>query len=153
MQVTHTFVQTNIAPPARVFPLLCPVREADWLDGWQYEMIHSRSGLIEQGCVFTTPRHGDHPTTWYTVVHDPATCDLQFVRITPGEMVVHIVISLEAHGAAQTRCHIAYTYTPLNSSQVAYVHEDLPEDFRQSMQWWEKALNHYLIHGTMLQKS
>ncbi|MDX1479722.1 MAG: hypothetical protein R3301_18545 [Saprospiraceae bacterium] len=153
MQVTHTCTQINDAPPPEVFPLLCPVREADWLEDWQYEMIHSESGIVEQGCVFTTPHHGTHPTTWYTVLHDPAQWQVQFVRVTPGEMVVHIAVHLEAFGTNQTRAHIAYTYTPLNDAQTSYVHHQLPEDFRNSMTWWETALNHYLQTGTMLRKS
>src|SRR2546427_13050450 len=38
-RVTHEYTQTNDAPPEIVFPLLCPVREADWVPGWQYKMI------------------------------------------------------------------------------------------------------------------
>ena len=30
-RATRTFIQKLVAGPERVFPLLCPVREADWL--------------------------------------------------------------------------------------------------------------------------
>ena len=30
-RVRLEYTQTNDAPPNRVFPLLCPVREAEWL--------------------------------------------------------------------------------------------------------------------------
>ena len=30
-RVTREYIQTNCAPPERVFPLLCPVREAEWV--------------------------------------------------------------------------------------------------------------------------
>ena len=46
------------AAPARVFPLLCPVREAEWLPGWHAEVLHSASGLAELGCVFRTRDEG-----------------------------------------------------------------------------------------------
>src|SRR2546427_12204443 len=61
-RVTHEYTQTNDAPPEIVFPMLCPVREADWVPGWQYKMIYSKSGMAEAGCVFTTPNgwHGDY---------------------------------------------------------------------------------------------
>ena len=52
VQKTLTFKQLNNAEPEKVFPLLCPVREKDWLDGWNYKMIYSKSGLIEKNCVF-----------------------------------------------------------------------------------------------------
>lgn len=55
-RITRHYTQRIEAPPARVFPLLCPVREADWLEGWGeiVEMVHSDSGLAEDGCVFLT---------------------------------------------------------------------------------------------------
>lgn len=53
-----SYRQTIDAPPETVFPLLCPVREAEWLDGWEYEMIYSMSGLIEKGAAFSTANPG-----------------------------------------------------------------------------------------------
>ena len=54
-RVVHEFTQTNPATPEKVFPLLCLVREDDWLPGWKYRLIYSDSGVAELGCVFTTP--------------------------------------------------------------------------------------------------
>ena len=53
-RVTHEYIQTNAASPERVFPLLCPVREADWIPGWRYKLIYSESGVAELGCIFAT---------------------------------------------------------------------------------------------------
>ena len=53
-RATRTFVQKLVAPPERVFPLLCPVREADWLDGWDPLAVYTDSGIAEPGCVFIT---------------------------------------------------------------------------------------------------
>jgi hypothetical protein len=47
-------VQHLNAPPEEVFPLLCPVREHEWLEGWQCEMIHTASGIAEKDCIFST---------------------------------------------------------------------------------------------------
>jgi hypothetical protein len=46
--------QTIQATPDQVFPLLCPVREKEWLENWQYQMLYSESGLAETGAVFAT---------------------------------------------------------------------------------------------------
>jgi hypothetical protein len=40
-RIAYEYTQTNPATPDKVFPLLCPVREADWLPGWQYRLIYS----------------------------------------------------------------------------------------------------------------
>ena len=58
IQKTFEFTRENTGSIDEVFPLLCPVRERDWLDGWEFRMIHSSSGLIEKDCVFATPHHG-----------------------------------------------------------------------------------------------
>jgi len=55
VRVTRTFTQHLVAEPSRVFPLLCPVREADWLEGWDPLLIVSESGIAEPDCVFVTP--------------------------------------------------------------------------------------------------
>jgi hypothetical protein len=52
--VTRTFTQQLVAEPSKVFPLLCPVREADWLDGWDPLVVFSQSGVAEPDCVFLT---------------------------------------------------------------------------------------------------
>ena len=59
-----SYSQINHAPPEVVFPLLCPVRERDWLDGWTYDMIHSNSGLVEMDYVFATPGNEIGRTIW-----------------------------------------------------------------------------------------
>jgi hypothetical protein len=58
----HQHIQTNDAPPETVFPLLCPVREAEWVPEWKFKTIYSQSGVAEDGCVFLTP-NGAGPET------------------------------------------------------------------------------------------
>ena len=152
MQRTLTFTQRNVAPPDRVFPLLCPVREAEWLDGWAYKMVHSNSGLIELNCVFLTPHHGAHPTVWQVTEYDPASFQIEFIRVTPGEVIVQIQIQLTPAGEDHTHTHIAYRYTPLSEQYARYVEQELPQAFDRDMQWWEKAINHYLKTGHKLMR-
>lgn len=152
-QKTFTYIQLNKGPIKAVFPLLCPVREADWLDGWSYKMIHSKSGVIEQDCVFTTPHHGELETVWQVTLYDPEQYRIEFLRVTPQENVVRINIQLEPKSAEETYAHIRYQYTALNEEQNEFIEKNLETSFQSSMQWWEKALNHYLQTGTMLKRN
>jgi hypothetical protein len=52
--VTRTFTQQLVAKPSKVFPLLCPVREADWIDNWDPLVVFSESGAAEPDWVFLT---------------------------------------------------------------------------------------------------
>ena len=80
VRVSHEYTQTNEAPPDKVFPLLCPVREADWVPGWKYNLIYSESGVAEDGCVFSTPNDGGPDTTWMVTRYDPRRTP----SLTPG---------------------------------------------------------------------
>ncbi len=54
-RVRHGYRQAINATPDTVFPLLCPVREMDWLAGWRPHWVLSASGVAERHCVFQTP--------------------------------------------------------------------------------------------------
>src|SRR6185312_15911284 len=53
-RVSRTYTQQLIGSPASVFPLLCPVREADWIQGWDPLLVVSESGVAEPDCAFVT---------------------------------------------------------------------------------------------------
>lgn len=38
----------------KVFPLLCPVNEYEWFNGWKCTMVYSESGVAENNCIFYT---------------------------------------------------------------------------------------------------
>lgn len=151
-QKTFCYIQVNKGSVNDVFPLLCPVREKDWLDGWNYRMIHSKSGFIEKDCVFTTPHHGEHETVWYVPLYDPLDYKIEFLRVTPGENVVRINIDLEEIAEKVTNVHIHYQYTALNEEANLYIENQLKDDFCEFMEWWEKSINHYLETGEKLLK-
>jgi len=152
IQASKTYKQINNAKPEVVFPLLCPVREKDWIDGWDYKMIFSKSGLIEKGCVFSTPHHGNEETIWYVTEHDTVNYKLEFVRVTPNEETVKINIHLEDNGNGTTSSNITYQYTALNESKNSWIKEKLDSEFKENMIWWEKAINYYIIKGEKLMK-
>ncbi len=152
IQKTLTYHQYYQYEVEKVFPLLCPVREKDWLDGWEYKMIHSHSGLIERDCVFTTPHHGVQETVWHVTQYDPQRHVIEFVRVTPGETVVRININASVFENAGTKLDISYQFTSLSVEQNKFANEELENDFIASMKWWERALNHYMETGEMLNK-
>jgi hypothetical protein len=152
LRISRSCTQINVATPAKVFQLLCPVREKDWIDGWEYTMVYSVSGYAEPGCIFTTPAPGGKLTTWYVTRYDPAIWAIEFVRMVPGEMVVTIRIDLFPNNDISTLTDIVYEYTSLNEEASRWLREDLDESFNQNMDYWEKAINHYLLTGTMLKK-
>lgn len=151
-RIIKTRRQVNLATPDKVFPLLCPVLEKEWIDGWEYEMIYSVSGVAEKGCVFQTPSPGNVKTTWYTTRHEPEQFIVEFVRITPEEMTVRIYIRLTDNNNGTTTADITYEYTPLSETGNDWIEKESETVFNANMAYWEKAINHYLQTGTKLLK-
>jgi hypothetical protein len=143
-RVAHEFTQTNDAPPGKVFPLLCPVREAEWVPGWQYRLIYSQSGFAEEGCVFTTPNDDGSETTWMVTDYDPARFHIAFSWVHPGMMTAQISIVLAAKREDQTSAHIRYTYTGLSPEGNQKIESYDRNWFEQKMLGWEAAINYHL---------
>lgn len=152
IQKTFSYKQINEGNIEAVFPLLCPVREKDWLDGWKYKMIHSKSGLIEKDCVFTTPYKKEKKTVWQVTQYCKENKIIEFLRVTPNENVVRINIKLTEKSENQTFVDIEYKHTALNEKQNNFIENKLNKGFNNAMIWWEKAINHYLKTGKMLKK-
>ena len=150
---TFIYTQTNTANIKEVFPLLCPVREKEWLDGWEYALVHSVSGHIEQDCVFTTPNPNGPGAVWFVTRHSREMFFVEFLKVTPGECVARINIHLEPVDEKQTLSHISYSYTALNDEQARLLEFGMEQRFLSAMRWWEQAINHYLSEGKILRRS
>ena len=149
-RVTHEYTQTNDAPPERVFPLLCPVREADWVPGWKYHLIYSESGIAEDGCVFSTPNDAGPDTVWMVTHYDPARLKIAYAWVEPGMIATQLRISLAPAPSGKTAARIRYFYTGLSPAGNAVLDRYTTEWFQSKMQSWEKAINYFLRNGSLI---
>jgi hypothetical protein len=151
-RVTHQYTQNNVAPPEKVFPLLCPVREADWVPGWRYRLIYSESGVAECGCIFITPNEDGTEITWVVTDYDPASFRIAFVWVNPGSVAAQISISLSrrAEVLGHTSALIRYIYTGLSTAGNLDIERYDQAWFQRKMQSWEAAINHYLQTGKQI---
>lgn len=147
-RVSHSYTQKLDAVPTKVFPLLCPVREADWLDGWDPVWVASDSGVAERDCVFVTAA-GSAEAVWYITRHEPDGAFVEMIKITPGVTATRLEIQLAAT-AAGTDATITYTHTSLGPQGDRFVDSQTADAYAQFMQSWEHRLNHYLRHGKVL---
>lgn len=152
-RVTRSYIQTINAKPSEVHALICPVREAEWLDGWDYELIFSQSGLAEAGCVFISRGEGEKDTIWMITKRDDQNFETEFARITPESRVASLTIRIEDGGNHTSRMHIAYTFTALTGEGNRFIENFTEQNFVQDMKFWEATLNHYLETGRPLPRS
>jgi hypothetical protein len=151
--IYREYTQHIQARPEQVFPLLCPVREGEWLEGWaqQCEIIHSLSGRAEEGCVFRT-RAADGPETiWQITRHDQAEKVVEFARVTAGVAATRLTIRVEPAPAGASFVHVRYLHTPLSRAGAELLEAANSEAaFRRNMTWWEDSMNHWLRTGEQL---
>lgn len=147
-RVTRTYSQQLVADPPTVFPLLCPVREADWIDGWDPLAVFSRSGVAEPGCVFITEASPSN-AIWYITRHEPSNGFVEMIKITPDVTVCKLTIQLHAVQSG-SEATITYSHTSLGPEGDDFVASFTEEYYRKFMQDWEARINHYLATGNIL---
>ena len=150
--ITRSYEQTINADPSRVFDLLCPVREAEWLDGWDYTLLHSQSGLAEEGCVFLSHQKGEKDTIWMITRRDVDNRKIEFIRATPASRIAHLTIGVHPKAANLSTVKITYVITALCEAGNQFLEAFTREKFEDSMKFWEKSLNYYLDTGRKLKR-
>lgn len=142
-RLRHSYTQILIKSPDQVFPLLCPIRELEWAEGWNPSLVVSNSGVVEKDCVFITPGDSED-TIWVVTRHDAEQLELEMLMVTPGRTVGKLEISLLDLGGNKTAAEVAYTHTSLGPEGDEYMGGLTEEWYLQFMQDWETQLNHFL---------
>ena len=139
------------ATPDRIFPLLCPTREYEWIPVWECFLVYSESGYAEEGCVFTTdrPEDGDKDV-WVISRHEPNKY-IQFVR-TNSLRTIKYDIRLKDNNDGTTFVSWEQQITALNEDGNCFVSEMKESDFISMVSMLEKLANYYLETGTMLRQ-
>jgi hypothetical protein len=147
-RATRTYIQRLAAEPERVFPLLCPVREADWIDGWDPPLVVSSSGVAERDCVFIT-RDGSDEAVWYITRHEPEAGFVEMLKITPGLTACRLTVRVRPVPEG-SEADVTYTHTSLGPEGDRFVEGFTEAFYREFMEEWESRMNHYLAQGTAL---
>jgi len=142
-RLTREYRQNLNATHERVFPLLCPEREKQWLPGWDARWIHSESGFAEPRAVFATRHAGAAETIWLVAEHRPAH-RVHLVRWHPDRMVVDIELDLSSPQPNHTWLDVRYTYTATSRAGCTEIEAKTAEQWHAQMKSWEQHLNAWL---------
>lgn len=143
VRVTRRYTQKLRGKPADVFPLLCPVREREWVQGWDPLAVYSESGLAENDCIFTTGEKAPE-SIWVITQFDPVDHILEILKVSPGMTVARITISLAESDSGDTDAEVVYMYTAISPDGEEFVENYSQEFFDRFMQFSESALNNFL---------
>jgi hypothetical protein len=150
--ITRSYEQTINADPARVFDLLCPVKEAEWLDGWDYTLLHSESGLAEEGCVFLSRQEGEKDTIWMITRRDVQNREIEFIRATPDSRIARLTIAVDEKAENRSTVQITYVITALGEEGNTFLEAFTRDNFEAGMKFWEASMNYYLETGQKLRR-
>ena len=129
------------------FHFSAPVREADWLPGWEYRLIYSESGFAEPGCVFTSPGLKDGEKTWIVTEYNRDADRIAFVWTAPGLVIAQLQIQVVGAGDGTSQTRIRYCYTGLSEEGNRELESYDRPWFEARMKNWETSINHYLRTG------
>ena len=138
--------QHVMASPAEVFPLLCPVREFDWIPEWECRLVYTESGLAEPGCIFQTYRPADGGLDTWVVSHYQEPRHIAFVRVNPLRAIQYDIV-LEPAGDESTRLTWQQVITSLSEAGDRHVASLRESDFAANIAKMEGLLNGYLGAG------
>lgn len=139
------------AAPERVFPLLCPVREYEWLEDWKCELLYSASGVAEDGCLFRTSLHTHEPMTWIVNRYE-APARIEFACFIPGSHTMRLKLRLCARGEG-TSLTWTREFTATDTAGDEWVAAYTEQEHRTMMVKLECRLKHFLGTGTMLRQA
>ena len=155
--IKSSLIQQFEAPPSKVFPLLCPVREYEWIEPWNCEILHSDSGIAEKNCVFRTGFFGELPKAgaseeapsdvWVISRYEPEA-SIEFVRMN-ALRIVFLSYGLTDNGDGTTRSTVEQFLVGLTeqgNQSLDAIAENFPFEFAMG----GAMLNHYLTTGSML---
>ncbi len=143
----HQHIQ---AKPEAIFPLLCPVREFDWIPTWQCELVYTESGVAEEGCIFQTDsgEGGTDTDTWVISRFEPLE-RVSFVRVD-ALRAIRYDIHLEPQGDGSTRLLWEQEITALSEAGDRHVAALSQEEFTALIGKVEQMLGHFLKTGEAL---
>jgi len=147
-RATRTYTQKLIAGPDRVFPLLCPVREADWIHDWDPTTVWSHSGVAEADCVFLMPGT-PYPAIWFVTRLEPKRGFVEMLKIVPEITVCRLWIQL-SETASGCDAVVTYSHTSLGPQGDTFVANFTEAFYERFTREWEARMNHYLETGEAL---
>ena len=134
------------ASPERLFPLLCPSREADWIPGWTCDLVYTTTGYVQPDCIFTTGDGNPFGAgTWIIYDHEPNE-RLELVK-TSGDLVLQMRIAVSPASGGGTRGRWTLTMTGLTPEGNTAV-EAMPDQDPHFIALLD-CLDHYLNMGEM----
>jgi hypothetical protein len=138
------------APLDQAFALFGPVREKDWAEGWDPELIDPTDELVQERMVFTTQSHFGQEApddVWIVSTYSLGDAFIEYTVFSHEHVHWIEVVCEETADGTKTRAKITYIYLGLTDRGNSLSKEALDLVFERDLRDWEEAINHYLASG------
>jgi ribosome modulation factor len=138
-----------------VFPLLCPVREYEWLNGWKCTMLFSKTGFAEKGAMFYTSSGFPFykKLNFYITEYDPNR-RICFLIVINSVGTILFSIDLIPNKADSTTLIWHYVVTSHSKIGERLLKTELtPEKFTKDLENKEQDLEYFIKHHSMRNKN
>lgn len=149
-RIAKEFTHRIESSPDRIFPLLCPVREYEWIDGWSSQMVYSESGVAEKHCVFETELPELGRLTWMVSLYDPVNHEIEFVITRQGSHVEKLEIAVRDSGDGTSAILWRRIYTGLSENGNGFIETHSGQPLSARMARLERSMNHFFKTGELL---
>ncbi len=140
--MTHR--QTFQTTPDKLFPLFCPTTEYDWIDGWNGELIYSKSHYQEYNLIFKTDFF-KFEEVWVITRFEPNRA-IEFTRVST-DLAVKLDISVSDNlDGTSTANWIIYATALTDNGNVML--ENMSAD-TEPIGILIDALDHYIKNDTI----
>jgi len=105
-----------------VFPLLCPVKEVDWIAGWENmcTLIYTDSGIAEEACVFETDTPEEGKSLWICSHYDTENTEITYIKHVIGKAVIKWDMHVRDTTEGST-IDMVYNVTSLSKEGIEFV--------------------------------
>lgn len=134
-------------PKKIVFEQLCPLKEYDWIEGWECNVISSKNGYAHKDCIFTTAGGANlGKGVWTFTKYEPD--NLVELLIVDDIVVEQTTIELKENSDGSTLGTWTMVYTALNEEGNSFINSmsNGCEELKRALD----GLEYYLAYGKIL---
>lgn len=145
------FSGTWQATVEEVFPLLCPAREADWIPGWDCDLVYTESGYAEENCVFRTNKSNSVGDGLWVFTGFQVNQYVEFVRKQDDLLTrAHITVDDNGDGTVTGTWNVLYTgLTERGNAEIAQMPEEKPPQAAPLI----RMIDYYLEKGKTINRA
>ena len=145
----HTFSGTFETTVKDLFALFCPTREADWIPGWDCELVYTDSGYAEDNCIFKTDASNAAGDGLWVFTKFEANRHIEFVRVQQ-DLVTRVCITVDDNGDGAATATWSVISTGLTEKGNEQVEGMSAEAHSRPL---VEMIEHYLKTGKTIKRS